>query len=179
MSGQVRAPYRRWVLERVRATTHRLDRRDLVDAGLAVLMGTVASVEIAAGNNEGSPGHAIVWAWLVILPLAVRRRFPVVVWVTVLALTVMEAAIFGSNDSIGLFFGLLVGCYTVAAYRPRRTAAGCLLLLVPVVAYSSWLSAGDPLDDLVFIVALVGGFWVAGRVVWSREQLVRRLADQA
>jgi signal transduction histidine kinase len=159
---------------------HRPDRRDLVDAGLVLLMGLVATLEIASGNHEdGALGRAIVWGWLEILPLAVRRRFPVAVWVTVLALTSLEATIYGSNDSVGLFFGLLVGCYTVAAYRPRRTAVGCLLLMVPVVAYANWQSTGNPFDDLTFIVVLMSGFWIAGRVVWSREQLVRQLAEQA
>ena len=51
--------------------------------------------------------------------------------------------------------------------------------MVPVLAFSSWRSTGDPFEDLVFIATLVGGFWVAGRVVWSREQLLRRLAEQA
>lgn len=162
------------------SAVHRLDRRDLVDAGLVLLMGVVATLEIASGNHEdGALGQAIVWGWLEILPLAVRRRFPVAAWVSVLALTSVEATIYGSNDSVGLFFGLLVGCYTVAAYRPRRVAVGCLLLMVPVVAYCNWQSTGNPFDDLTFITVLMSGFWIAGRVVWSREQLVRQLAEQA
>jgi signal transduction histidine kinase len=166
--------------ERVGSARHRPDRRDLVDVGLVLLMGVVATLEIVSGNHEeGALGRALVWGWLEILPLAVRRRFPVAVWVTVLALVSLEATIDGSNDSVGLFFGLLVGCYTVAAYRPRRTAVGCLLLMVPVVAYTNWQSTGDPFDDLTFIVVLMSGFWIAGRVVWSREQLVRQLAAQA
>ncbi|MGH9261876.1 MAG: sensor histidine kinase, partial [Acidimicrobiales bacterium] len=38
---------------------------------------------------------------------------------------------------------------------------------------------GDPFDDLGFIGALVGGFWVVGRVVWSRQRLVEQLSTQA
>jgi signal transduction histidine kinase len=178
MRGAMHAPYRWQMLER--ATRHRLGRQDLVDTGLVLLMGFVATLEIASGDyDDGSLGQALTWGWLVILPLAVRRRFPVAVWLTVLALTTLEATIYGSNQSVGLFFGLLVGCYTVAAYRPRRTAVLCFLLMVPVVAFSNWRSTGNPLDDLTFIVVLISGFWVAGRVVWSREELIRRLAEQA
>ena len=64
-------------------------------------------------------------------------------------------------------------------YTPRRTAVASLLLLVPVVAYTNWRSTGNVFEDTTFIVALVSGFWAAGRVVWSRNQLVLRLAEQS
>lgn len=101
------------------------------------------------------------------------------VWSAVLLLITTQATFLGAVDSIGVFFGLLVGCYTMAAYSPLLTAVAGLLALAPVLAYSNWRSSGDPLEDLVFIVLLVDGFWVAGRLVWSRDQLVRRLAQQA
>jgi signal transduction histidine kinase len=113
------------------------------------------------------------------LPLVVRRRFPVAVWWTVLLLITAQATLLEAVDSVGVFFGLLVGCYTMAAYSPLRSGIAGLLALLPVVAYSNWRSSGDPFDDLIFVVTLVGGFWVAGRLVWSRDQLVRRLAEQA
>jgi signal transduction histidine kinase len=168
------------MLERVRAAMHQPDRRDLLDAGLVLLMGVVASLETLSGNYEkGSLEQALLWDWLLILPLALRRRFPVGVWAAVLLLIAAQAAVLASVDSVGAFFGLLVGCYTVAAYCPRRTAIAGLVAVVPVLVFSSWRSTGDPFEDVVFIATLVGGFWVAGRVVWSREQLLRRLAEQA
>jgi signal transduction histidine kinase len=168
------------MLERVRAIVRHLDHRDLVDISLVIAMGSVATLASLSGNSEsGAVGEVLVWDWLLVLPLGVRRRFPVAVWTVVLVLMTVQATVMSSVDSIGIFFGMLVGCYTVAAYRPRRTALACLAAFVPVMAYSSWQSTGNPFDDLVFVVALVGGFWVAGRVVWSREQLVRRLAEQA
>jgi signal transduction histidine kinase len=180
MSGTYAAPYRREMVERAQSLAARFGRQDLVDLSLALLMGVVATLEIVSGDyDEGSLAQALVWGWLVILPLAVRRRFPVGVWLTVLAVIALEATMKGSNESVGLFFGLLVGCYTVAANRPRRTAVLCLLLMVPVVAYSNWRSSGNPFEDLTFITVLMSGFWIAGRVVWSREQLVRQLAEQA
>ena len=112
-------------------------------------------------------------------PLAVRRRFPLGVWLTILALVTAQAAVTGTNEGAGVFFGLLVGTYTVGAHTPRRTAVASLLLMVPVVAYTNWRSTGHVFGDLAFIVTLMTGFWVAGRVVWSRDQLVVRLAEQS
>ena len=117
-------------------------------------------------------GEATAWGLVEIAPLAVRRRFPLAVWLTILALVAAQAAVTGTNEGFGVFFALLVGAYTVGGYTPRRTAVASLLLLVPVVAYTNWRSTGNLFDDTTFIVALVSGFWVAGRVVWSRNQLV-------
>ena len=114
-----------------------------------------------------------------IAPLAVRRRFPLVVWLTILSLVAAQAAVTGTNEGFGVFFALLVGVYTVGGHTPRRTAVASLLLLVPVVAYTNWRSTGNVFDDTAFIVTLLSGFWAAGRVVWSRNQLVLRLAEQS
>ena len=108
-----------------------------------------------------------------------RRRFPLAVWLTILALVAAQAAVTGTNEGFGVFFAWLVGVYTVAAHTPRRTAVLSLLLLVPVVAYTNWRSTGSPFEDTAFIVTLLSGFWAAGRVVWSRNQLVLRLAEQS
>ena len=168
------------MLDRARALTARLRREDWVDLGLAVFLCVVATVD-GFSHTLGPLGHGETIAWSVaeVAPLAVRRRFPLAVWLTILGLVTAQAVVTGTNEGDGVFFALLIGVYTVAAHTPRRTAVCSLLLLVPVVGYTSWLSTGDPLDDTVFIVTLLSGFWIAGRVVWSRNQLVLRLAEQS
>ena len=168
------------MLERVRALAARLRREDWVDLGLAALIAVVVTVE-GVFHTLGTAGHgeAAAWGLVEIAPLAVRRRFPLAVWLTILALVTAQAAVTGTNEGGGVFFSLLVGAYTVGGYTPRRTAVASLFLLVPVVAYTNWRSTGNVFDDTTFIVALVSGFWGAGRVVWSRNQLVLRLAEQS
>ena len=180
MPERVDPPYRREMLDRVRAAAGRLRREDWVDLGLAALMAAVVVVDgFSHTLGTAGQGATTVWGLAEIAPLAVRRRFPLAVWLTILALVAAQAAVTGTNEGFGVFFALLVGCYTVAAHTPRRTAVTCLLLLVPVVAYTNWRSTGHLLDDTAFIVTLVSGFWIAGRVVWSRNQLVLRLAEQS
>ena len=109
-----------------------------------------------------------------------RRRFPLAVWLTILALVAAQAAVTGTNEGFGVFFALLVGVYTVAAHTPRRTAVASLLLLVPVVAYTNWRSTGDPFDDTrLHRHPACPASGSPGRVVWSRNQLVLRLAEQS
>lgn len=157
----------------------RLTREDRVDAALAVFVALVTTAETVAGNfDEGPMWRVIVTGLLLTLPLAVRRRFPMAVFVYVLLVIVLESVLLGSNEGLGVFFGLLVSTYTLAAHRPLRPALA-VLLVVAAMAFVSWRYYGDPFEDLVFIVALVGGFWVAGRIVWSRQQIVEQLKAQA
>ena len=163
-----------------RVVAGRLTREDRVDAALAVLMAAVSTIATLAGNyDEGPAWLAVVTGLLLTLPLAVRRRFPAGVFSFVLLMIVLGSALLGSTEGVGVFFGLLVSTYTLAAHRPLRVAVTGLLVFVPVMAFAGWRDSGDPLEDLPFIVGLVGGFWVAGRVVWSRQRLVEQLQTQA
>lgn len=161
-------------------TVVRIHRDDWVDAALALLMALVTTVETLTGNFDDGPQWLVVVTGLLLtLPLAVRRRYPIGVYALVLAMTFVQAAVLGSIEGVGVFFGLLVSIYTLAAHRPLRPALIGLVVFVPVMMFSSWRADGDPFEDLEFIVALVGGFWVVGRVVWSRQQLVEQLSTQA
>ena len=158
----------------------RLTREDLVDAAMALMLALVSTVETLAGNYDDGPmGLVIVTGLLFTLPLAVRRRYPVAVFAFVLLMIALVSLSSGSTEGVGIFAGLLVSTYTLAAHRPLRPALAGLLLFVPVIAFANWRASGDPFEDLAFIVALVGGFWAAGRVVWSRQQLVEQLKAQA
>jgi hypothetical protein len=115
MPGQLR---RRW--SRIAG---RLTSEDRVDAALAVFMALVATVGTLAGNYDGGPMWlVIVTGLLITMPLAVRRRFPGGVYCFVLLMIVLESALSGSTEGVGVFFGLLVSTYTLAAHRPLRPA---------------------------------------------------------
>jgi signal transduction histidine kinase len=180
MPARLDPPYRGEMLDRVRALATRLRREDWVDLALVGIFAVVVTVD-GFSHTLGTTGQGATTAWGLaeIAPLAVRRRFPLAVWLTILALVTAQAAVTGTNEGFGVFFAWLVGVYTVAAHTPRRTAVVSLLLLVPVVAYTNWRSTGSPFEDTAFIVTLLSGFWAAGRVVWSRNQLVLRLAEQS
>src|SRR5262245_57123277 len=151
-----------------------LTREGRVDAALAVSMASVSTIETLAGNYDDGPMWLVVVTGLLItLPLAVRRRYPVGVFVFVLLMIVLGSTLLGSNEGIGVFFGVLVSTYTLAAHRPLRPALAGLLLFVPVMAFANWRDNGKPLEDLRLIVALECGLWVEVRVGSSWIELIR------
>ncbi|HET6728301.1 MAG TPA: histidine kinase [Jiangellaceae bacterium] len=158
----------------------RLTRDDWVDAALAVLMAAVTTIETLSGNyDEGPVWLVVVTGLLLTLPLALRRRYPIGVYALVLVMIVVQTVVLGSNEGVGIFFGLLVSLYTLAAHRPLRPALIGLLAFVPIMAFSNWRADGNPFEDLSFIVTLTSGAWVAGRIVWSRQLMVDQLSAQA
>jgi signal transduction histidine kinase len=167
------------MLEGVRALPDRLRRDDLADLALVVLLAAVATVETLGGHYGDLTGATLVVDVVVVLPLLVRRRYPLGCFLLVQLVIALTATFATSIDGNGFFLALLVGGYSLGAHAPLRRAVAGMLVFVLVMAYAAWRSTGNPLDDLDFIVMLVGALWIAGRVAWSRQQLVRRLADQS
>jgi signal transduction histidine kinase len=167
------------MLERARALLGRLRREDLVDLALALLLTALATVETLLGHYGDRVTSVLAVGVLVTLPLAVRRRYPLPAFLVVLLIIAADATFLGTNDGAGVFLGLLVGAYTLAAHAPLRLALAGPAAFVPVMAYAGWRTTGNPFEDLDFIIILVGGLWIAGRVVWSRQQLVQQLASQS
>jgi signal transduction histidine kinase len=47
------------------------------------------------------------------------------------------------------------------------------------MVFSNWVEGVGLFEDITFISGLIGGVWLVGRVVWSRQRLVDRLTAQA
>jgi signal transduction histidine kinase len=173
------SPYRETVLDGARATLLRLRRQDLVDLALAALVTALAMAETLTGTyGHDRTALVLLFNAAVTLPLALRRRYPLLTFAAVVTVIVLQALLLGNMDGAGVFLGLLVGGYSLGAHAPIQRAVPGMVAFVPAIMTASWLDVGDPFDDLAFIVTLVGGFWAAGRVVWSRNRLVERLAEQ-
>ncbi|HEY3200627.1 MAG TPA: histidine kinase [Actinomycetes bacterium] len=154
-----------------------------VPAGDLLIAGGTAALttaETLSGNhNDGPLAVYLLTGLLQTLPLAWRRRSPLGVLGFVLAVTMIEALLVVPSEGVGAFFGILIPVYTAAAHRPLRTATVALLLPLPVLAFTRWRVTGSPFEDLEFVTALMAGFWLAGRGVWSRQRLIEQLAVQS
>ena len=154
----------------------------LRDTALAVVLAVPLLIDLARQDvPPGGPLRAAdplgyVLVALLILPLAVRRRYPVAVFAVILVDAVVVAALFYRPVSFG--FGLIVATYTVAAHVPRPGSwvahwlAQAFVVGIKLRAAAAGLDVGWfawPLDAVY-----VGGGWYLGDTIQTR----RRYADQ-
>lgn len=139
----------------------------------ATLVKDLASQEVPAGApvRDADPvGYALVA--LLVLPLALRRRFPVATFAVILADAIVVAVLFYRPTSFG--FGVIVATYTVARWCPARPSLVALALaqgftvFVKVRAIAAGVDVGWfewPLDT-VYVV----GAWFLGRSIRRQRE---------
>lgn len=115
------------------------------------------------------------------LPLAWRRRAPIVVSLIVLTILVAMDLAGHALDSAYVMAVLILALYSVGAYRDRRSSiagwAGAMVLLAVLITIEDGPGAGD----FVFVGAIITGAWALGLALRSRSQenaaLVERTAE--
>jgi signal transduction histidine kinase len=147
-------------------------RRDPLTADVALALGLTALsfVPVVAGARDiGSlEPVSVALLFLQTLPLAVRRRAPLVVFVMTAAATILHASMAG--DSLSTSLGALFALYTLADLRERRVSAPAAVVLgagfVGIVA----IKAGIP-ESLGSIVQTQLAVWVSWLLgTWARER---------
>lgn len=109
--------------------------------------------------------HTDAWAYaliaLVYLPLAVRRRAPVTVFVGTAACTLCYFTL--GYYHVVVVCGLGLALYTVAALCPRRVAAMCAAVSLLVLLWGTRLAEPGigPLS-VAFVTVMVAVVWVTG-----------------
>ncbi|MCI4065763.1 sensor histidine kinase [Micromonospora sp. R77] len=175
-----------------------VSRRLLVtDLLWAVLLVLLVAYTVTDPPGPAYPGPAgVVWstAALVALPVAVRRRWPLVVLaaVSLTAATATAAGVAGAGMLVVEFLPAATALYTVAVALPARRSVPALLAgLAPAAAavavfYAARLPALPPVADaevplwapgeIGVTVALLAIFWSVGRLVRWRRDVAARLA---
>jgi signal transduction histidine kinase len=100
--------------------------------------------------------------------VAFRRLAPLWVLVVVVAAFDLQGIVFASSQTTGALVALVVAFYSVGAELPRWPAALGLVLGLAGVAWE------DP-GDWEFILIVLGGTWVLGRVVRAHRLLAADL----
>jgi signal transduction histidine kinase len=149
-------------------------RKWAFDITLAVVVCALGQLEawwgVGATHRQGPLWAQSVLYAVAALLLVLRRVRPLAVLATMVAVYVVEFAIFGSPEGYGVALAPLIAIYTVGRYvEPRRSWLG---LALGLVLWSGW-TAFDPLnhstaDRLATIVWLAP--WVIG---WLVGALVR------
>lgn len=152
-----------------------------LDPALAMVLLIAGEIELLTSKSLHGPValNMLVMAGIV-LPVALRRRWPLAFAAVVMSLTVLMVSTLTDLNSI-LFpmYVLFVPAYTVAAYESRRRAliglAICIVGPLLVNLSSKHSSAGD----YAFTLGLVGAAWATGRAIRTHRQLAEELTRKA
>jgi signal transduction histidine kinase len=176
-------------LMRVWRPTTAVRRSEALDAALALLgAGLIAFAAWAPSRVAGTALQGPLWLRAVLpfllgVPLAVRRRCPLLVWALIWAGVCLAALVAREAPAVlGVTVVLLVGSYSLGAYGSNRRALVGLVVAVAGVAISTTSADGwsgqlvvggyEVVEYASGIPVLVAGFfafWVAGVVVGIRR----------
>jgi signal transduction histidine kinase len=167
MSGRTRSVYGGAVhlARRLAAWWRRHPRA--TDTAIAVAITLIVQVDTWSNAwVEGSRPALAAAGLAMTVPLGWRTSHPVAVCAIVFAALGIQDVIAGSNARTpdAQLVAWIVATFSVAANADRAGAlVGAAMALAATIG---WLG----IDDLVFPVEIVGGAWIAGRLVRSRQQ---------
>jgi len=153
----------------------------MLDWGLALPLWIASTVEVAVDSQRQGP----VWANVLVatgysLPLAWRRRAPLLVAVIVFASVAVGTLFFtdGANLNVPLFDAVIVG-YAVGAHTRGVAAWFGPPILAGGMVVNVALFTGQRSDDFIFPTLFVLVAWLAGRALRSRAELTEQLHEAA
>jgi signal transduction histidine kinase len=166
-------------LRYVRRVSRRLAvlRLSPFDAVLGAALVIASQIDVWLGGTSASPAAVAALGALATVPVAWRRRWPLVVLViSTLALGAIGS--FENEGGVTAAFAVLVGCFTVGRELDPPATWAAPALAVALFGTGALIGAGG-LNDLVFGGLLYVGVWGIGRVLRVRSRDVRELSDRA
>jgi signal transduction histidine kinase len=147
------------------------------DWALALALAAAMAIEI---TTSGDPSllEVVSATSLVCVPLAVRRAFPSVTYVMVIAgsLVLQQVAPRFVDDSFAFLATFVLAGYSLGRYAVRREALiGALLITISIVHF--FLTNGEfDAGAVMFSTFVAGGPWAAGLAIRLRQARVHELA---
>jgi signal transduction histidine kinase len=148
--------------------------------------GVLAFVLLVAGlpGAVQQPWPRLPLTLLMVVPVAFRRRNPVLAFYTAVAAGADQ--VLSGIHPFGSDLAIVVLIYTLAAYRPRReSVAGLAVCLVgSAVAIAAWMPGGERWLNQIFAAAVIFGgttliAWVLGDSMRYRRAYYLALEDRA
>ena len=140
----------------------------------AVCAFVLQDIWTSSGYLTASKAIYVPAALAMTVPLAWRRRAPLVVAIVVMGAVAVASLVVGSAPIPDTaLVAWLIAIYSVAAHCERRPAliGGAFSLGAGLV----WMG----IDDFLFPIVVFGGAWLAGRLVRQREVLARLGQERA
>ncbi|MBA3401376.1 MAG: hypothetical protein H0U05_05230, partial [Actinobacteria bacterium] len=140
------------------------------DALLAIALATLVESEILASDVSGPRVVLPLLGLVVTLPLALRRRAPIVAVAIVMAGVIAFGVLDLEQEPQTPLLALVLATYSVGVYASRSSA-----LVGGAIALGGIL-ANEP-ADFVVLGPLVAATWLVGRLVRAHSLQAARLAD--
>jgi signal transduction histidine kinase len=154
----------------------------LVDGLVALLTFVALELELALGSHiEGPMTVNAIAAAAVTLPIALRRRWPLEVAITIGAAIAIQEALNGdlTENTLVPVITIAMATYSVASMCERVPAVVGLVAMLVLVWIDVVVSTHPGTSDFLFTGLLVGGPWLVGRIVEARVKLAAELSDKA
>ncbi len=146
----------------------------LIDIGVAVAFALFAVAEALVSPDVRSPGPFLALAGLSAVLLAWRRRFPLLVAVTVTAANIVT----NTDGELSTLLALVLVCFTVGSEtEPPRSYVGLIVVLGSFVGVS--IRDGLEPSDLAAGLVFFAGPWVVGTAVRSRAKRAEEAVARA
>ena len=154
----------------------------ILDVVVVVALAGSALVQVwQSADSEWEGGRAVhsVLIAAFTLPLLVRRRFAVIVFVTIVAAAWLQFELGGELGQP--FFAAIIGLYSVGAHAGRPETFLGPAAVVAMIAFVDVprLRDGDPVDEVVPAWFMLSGIWAFGRWMRHRARDTLELAERA
>jgi signal transduction histidine kinase len=149
--------------------------QQLVDVAVPVVLAVLAVTQLVSDRPPGSPALQTVSALAAVLPLAARRRAPLVVTLVVMSAVVAQVlAAGGEPATFASFLAAMVCVYTLARdARPVPMAVGLVFVAVAVGTTAVLQSRTAPVQPFEAVYPLVY-FGIAGGLgAFVRQRALR------
>lgn len=157
-------------------------RAGTLDVTLALGLFALAAAEAVAGSPGLPRTAAVVAAASYTLPLALRRRLPLVAGGMVLGMQVLLSAVAPEGQQVTIAVAAAIAVYSLGRHLPPPIADGAFAIWVLVLAVSVAAGASDdasPVVEAALAVLVMFVPWAIGRARRKHAMHIDELAREA
>ena len=153
-----------------------------VDVVIALGLAALSLVAFVSGAPDVGPPGVLTGTLLLLesLPLIVRRRYPLEVFLIVVSATIVHIAALPEGQQLSAGLGVLVALYTVGERLDRRASLPLTVLAGAIVGVLLIVRGGFPaaLQSLIQTELILGVAWLVGDTARIRHLYTRALEEQ-
>jgi signal transduction histidine kinase len=154
-----------------------------IDVAVALGLAALSLLAFAGGARDIGPRDGVTVALLLLesLPLIVRRRYPLEVFLIIVGATVVHIAILPEGQALQAGIGVLVALYTIGERLDRQTSLPLAALAGAIVGILLIGRGGlpDALQSTIQTELILGVAWLVGDAARIRRLYTDALEERA